>query len=207
MTWMPPDRPQIPPAPRVDIPVLHGFDRAPDWTSKLRSQMFSRRIVLLNGELTDEVATCAAAELMTLDASGDEAVTLQIDASGGSIEAAFVVMDTLDLLGVTARTVVLGRAEGPVAGVAAVGHSRFAAAHARFRLAWPRTSTVAGGATEVIRWAEQARQQQQRFAERVAQACERAVDDVTGDFDRGRHLSTDEAIAAGLVDRLWTGSR
>ena len=40
---------------------------------------------------------------MTLDASGDGAVDLQIDSSGGSTGAALALMDIVDLLGVPVR--------------------------------------------------------------------------------------------------------
>ena len=41
-----------------------------------------------------------ALELMSLDASGDEHVTLFVDSGAGTLDAAFTVIDVIDLLGV-----------------------------------------------------------------------------------------------------------
>ena len=52
----------------------------------LRAQLFERRIVFLRGPLDDAVAGDIAAQLMTLDASGDEPVQLHVDSPGGPLE-------------------------------------------------------------------------------------------------------------------------
>ena len=75
----------------LDPPMAFG-----DW---VKSRLFDQRTVLVSGELTTDLATAAAAELMTLDGEGDELVTLHLDCSGGSLEAAFTLIDVVDLPG------------------------------------------------------------------------------------------------------------
>ena len=175
-----------------------------DLNDRLRAQLFDRRVVLLRGPLDDRRATQVAAELMTLDAEGDEAVTLQVDSAGGTLEAAFMVIDTIDLLGVPVRTVCLGRAEGPAVGIVAVGEGRTVAPHARFRLQVP-VATYEGPARQVEGWARQSRLQEDRFVARLAQATGRPDGEVAADLESGRYLDAGAAIAYGLVDALWTG--
>ena len=81
----------------------------------LRARLFEQRIVSLRGTLDDEVAGLVCAELMTLDASGDSAITLFVDSGEATLSAAFSVMDTIDLLGVPVHATCMGRA-GPAVG-------------------------------------------------------------------------------------------
>ena len=56
-----------------------------DWTERgdwLEGHLFDRRIVVLRGSLDDVTATRIASQLMTLDATGDDAVQLQLDCPG-----------------------------------------------------------------------------------------------------------------------------
>ena len=163
------------------------------------SALFERRVVLLSGELTDEAAGHVVAQLMTLDATGDEAIVLQVNAWGGTLDAAFSVMDTIDSVGVPVQTACVGRAEGPAVGVVAVGAHRRAGSHARFRLCQPQFAT-SGTAAELAEWSLHCRRRLDRFADRLAQATGRPSAAIIDDLDRGRFLSADEAMRYGLID-------
>ena len=173
------------------------------WPEALRARLFEQRIVSLRGPLDDEVAGLACAELMTLDASGDGAVTLFVDSGEGTLSAAFAVMDTIDLLGVNVHATCLGRADGPAVGVMAVAHRRRAAPHARFHLTAPRF-TVAGTAGDLERWATHHQQQLDRFVSRLSEAAKRPLEHVEADVFAGRYLTAEEAVAYGLIDEIWS---
>src|SRR5262245_9396583 len=100
------------------------------WPDYLRARLFDGRVVRVSGDLDDRLATRVAAELMTLDASGDEAVRVLLDSGGGTLEAAMMLVDVIDLLGVPVHTTCVGRADGAAVGVLAVSHRRAIAAHA-----------------------------------------------------------------------------
>src|SRR5262245_44509665 len=139
----------------------------------LRARLFDRRVVMINGVLDDEAAATAAAELMTLDAAGDERVELLLNSGSGSLEAAFTVMDVIDLLGVPVHATCVGRAEGAAVGVLAVAAQRFAVQHARFRLCAPERA-FSGRADDVVTWAEPQEDQLHRVTARLAGAMRRA---------------------------------
>lgn len=63
----------------------------------MQRQLFERRIVSLTGDLDDEAANTLGVALMTLDATGDDPVRLQIDSGDGTVTAALAVMDIVDL--------------------------------------------------------------------------------------------------------------
>jgi len=171
------------------------------WAPTVRDRLFERRIVLVRGALDDAAATRAAAELMTLDATGDDHVTLHLDAWGGTLEAAFAVMDVIDLLGVPVHVMCIGRAEGPAAGIIAVGSRRSCTPHARFRLSDAEAS-MHGSAADLRTWAAHHLEQNRCFHARVADAVRRPVEEVAADCAAGCYLTAQEALAYRLVDEV-----
>jgi len=163
--------------------------------------MFDRRVVFLSGTLDEAAAGRAAMELMTLDASGDDPIHLQMDTPDGTVEAALSLMDVVDLAGVPVRGTCVGLVGGPAVGVLAVCARRLATPHSRIRLAEPAGS-FAGSATDLARWAEHHRDRWDLFCRRLATAVGRPVDRVTADLDTGRFLTADDAVAYGLVDEV-----
>jgi len=91
-----------------------------EWSRELAARLFAQRVVLLRGALDEVEATRVSAELMTLDAEGDTAVTLRIDSAGGSLALALTLMDVIELLGVPVRALCMGQVGGPAIGVLSV---------------------------------------------------------------------------------------
>ena len=157
---------------------------------------------MLRGPLDDRSANDVIAELTVLDGTGDGPISLQVDSSGGPLEAAFAVVDTVDMLGAPVEVTCVGRAEGSAVAVVASAPRRRAAPHARFRLCEPST-TIEGRASQVETWAEHHRAQVASFAARLAAATGRPVEHVEADLSMGRWLDADAAVAYGLVDEVW----
>jgi|HubBroStandDraft_1064217.scaffolds.fasta_scaffold290812_2 ATP-dependent Clp protease protease subunit len=183
----------------------HGTGRPPPpddpFADGVRAHLFRRRTVLVSGFLDDESASHAAAELMTLDATGDDAIQVQLDAAGGTLDAAFAVMDTIDLCGVEVHVTCVGRAEGTAVGVLAAGHRRAATEHARIRLVDPELS-VEGRASELADRTASLLARLADFHERLAATTRRTSEQVADDCRQGRYLSAHEAVSYGLIDRI-----
>jgi ATP-dependent Clp protease protease subunit len=160
-----------------------------------------RRLVMLRGTLDDRAAGQAAAELMTLDAMGDGPVTMHVDAGGGTLQAAFTLMDTIDLLGVPVNAVCVGRVEGPAVGVVAVAWHRVAGAHTRFRLCEPE-ARAEGRASELEQWVHHHQGQLAQFTSRLVQVTGWPAEHVEADLAAGRYLSADEAVRYRLIDEV-----
>jgi ATP-dependent Clp protease protease subunit len=167
----------------------------------VRDRLFDQRVVFLWGYLDDGLASHLAAELMTLDATGDDPVQLHIDSPGGTLEAALCLIDVIDLLGVELTATCVGQAAGPAIGPLAVAQRRRATPHARFRLSEP-VFELSGSARDLAAWAANHRAQLGRFCERVGGALGTAPDALEADLAAGRFLDADEALAYGLIDEI-----
>jgi len=180
-----------------------------DWAARgdwLEGHMFDRRIVTLRGALDDVAATRVASQLMTLDATGDDAVQLQLDCPGGSLEAGFAVVDVIDALGVPVHVTCLGRVEGSGALVAAVCSRRLAMEHTRFRLTDP-DATFEARASELESLVEYHRHSYLRYHERLALASGRPLEVITAACEAARYMSAAEALAFGLIDEIVRSQR
>jgi ATP-dependent Clp protease, protease subunit len=175
-----------------------NFDSNGSW---LEERLFERRIVLCRGTLDDALAGRVASELMTLDALGDGAVELQLDCEGASLEAAWTLIDVVDLLGVPVNIVCSGRVEGAAVGLLSAGERRTALAHTRFRLTDPQLE-ISGRAGELAALLDHHTARLSRLHERVAASTGRPLSEVTSDFRAGRSLDAAEALGYRLIDEV-----
>lgn len=176
----------------------------PELSDWLEGYLFDRRITVVRGALDDATATRVATEMMTLDATGDEAVTLHLDSPGGSLSAAFTLVDVMEALGVPVNVLCMGRVEGTAVAVAAAGTRRLAMAHTQFRFGEPEIAFEAR-ASQAEELARAHLDLVGRFHETIARHSGQAVDDVERWCTEGRHFAAPEAVRLGIVDEVSQG--
>jgi ATP-dependent Clp protease protease subunit len=190
--WLPEARPPAPGSASVSL-VIGG----PDW---LAQRLLEQRIVALSGDVDDEAANQAVAELGLLDASGDDPVSLRLSGVSAGLGPALTLVDALDLMGAPVHAVCLGTLTGPAVALLAVADRRLAGRHAMLHLTEPRSPHGIPSRDLELVAAEQARQLR-RLQERLAEVCRRPADEIAADMRAGKLLDADEARDYGLVDR------
>jgi ATP-dependent Clp protease protease subunit len=197
-----PGVPGVPGVPDVpDLPDPAGFRPGTDLSELLARRLMEQRVVLLHGPLDEATSTRVAAELMTLDADGDDAVTLRIDCGEAALAPALMLMDVVELMGVPVRAVCLGQVGGGAVGVLAVCSRRAAMPSTRFMLSEPPTHMEAH-VRNVAQWAELRAAERQRFCERVGAAVDKPAQEVGTDLAQGRFFGAAEALEYGLLDEV-----
>jgi ATP-dependent Clp protease protease subunit len=167
----------------------------------LARRLLAQRVVLLHGPLDDVSVTRVSAELMTLDAEGDEPVTLRVDCGEAGLAPALTLMDVVELMGVPVRALCLGQVGSGAVGVVAVCAHRAALPSTRFALREPATQLEAH-VRNVAQWAELRVGERDRFCARVGAASGRPPATVEADLVRGRFLGAAEAVEYGLLDEV-----
>ncbi len=167
----------------------------------LARRLLAQRVVLLHGPLDDLSVTRVAAELMTLDADGDESVTLRVDCGEAPLAPALTLMDVIQLMGVPVRALCLGQVAAGAIGVVAVCAHRSAMPSTRFSLCEP-TTQLETHVRNVAQWAEMRAAERLRFCERVAGAAGASLAAVEEDVTRGRFLTAAEAVEYGILDEV-----
>jgi len=168
------------------------------WPARVYERLLEQRIVMAHGELDDEAATSLCAQLLTLDAEGDEPIRLEVQGLTAGLAAALTVMGVLDVMRVPVRARAGGQLAGPALGVLAAASDRRAYPNAVFMLSEPRVG-FEGSATSLASHEEQVRGMLDQLYLRLASVTGREVDEIRADARRGRYLTADEAISYGLI--------
>lgn len=164
--------------------------------------LFDRRVIFLRGEIKSSVADDVAAQLLALDALGDDPVTLYIDSPGGEMPGLFTIHDTMKLVRAPVRTVCLGLAASAAAVILATGTGgRAATPNARIMLHQPHGG-VGGQARDIEIQAKEILYLRGRMEEILAGATGRPLDRIRTDTDRDFWLSAEEARAYGVIDEV-----
>ena len=74
------------------------------------SRLLKERIILLSGEIDDNVANTIVAELLYLDSLGHDDISLYINSPGGSITAGMAIFDTMNFIKSDVSTICIGMA-------------------------------------------------------------------------------------------------
>jgi len=204
---VPPWRPVPPPAPPVPTPERRPFPFLPippehsAAPTDLWAKLLDRRIVMLAGHLDEPAATRAAAEVMLLDADGEDPIRLHIGCPDGDLDASVMLAEILDLVQAPVHALAGGLVGGPAVGVYASADRRLAHRHAAFQLREPRTQ-LEGNAEQLAGRIAQHRHQLDYLQGHLAHACGQSLDAVAADLRAGRLLTAAAALGYGLVHEL-----
>jgi ATP-dependent Clp protease protease subunit len=190
----PPARPEPMPA----SPVRVWLDPLADWQASLYERLLEKRIVLACGLLDDQAAGRLSAQLLTLDAEGDQPIRLELQNLRADLGAALTVMGILDVLRVPVHGCVSGEISGPALGVLASSARRTGYPNAIFNLTEPRLE-FGGTVTAVTARQEQLTRMLDTLYFRLAEVTGRETDEIREDARRRRSLTTAQAIGYGLI--------
>jgi ATP-dependent Clp protease, protease subunit len=195
-----PGWPSTPPPARPESasPVRVWLDPLADWQASLYEGLLKKRIVLASGLLDDEAAARLSAQLLTLDAEGDQPIRLELQNLRADLGAALTIMGILDVLRVPVHGCVSGEISGPALGVLASSTRRTGYPNAVFTLAEPRLE-FGGTVTAVTARQEQMTRMLDTLYFRLAEVTGRETDEIREDARRRRSLTTAQAIGYGLI--------
>jgi ATP-dependent Clp protease protease subunit len=186
------------------VPMVYVSDEPPDATAAL----LARRVVLLSGPLDDERANQFAAELLHLDLSTPEPITVMVNSSGGPLSALGALLDTMTTAAAPMTTVVLGQAHGTAAVFAALATGdREVAGHATVSLRLEPEPARGGSADDLAQRATWRRDVERSLAESLANVTHLTAEAIAAELADGHTRTAREAIDVGLADRLRGASR
>jgi ATP-dependent Clp protease, protease subunit len=193
-----PFRPLREPLPPTRIWQPSAPDLQAGWQAKLYEQLLAKRIVLVAGTLDDQAATRLSAQLLTLDAEGDQPVRMELQNLRADLSAVITVMGILDVMRVKVHACASGETAGVALALLASCPLRSAYPNATFTLAEPSMS-FEGTAAAVAAREQQVLRMMDTFYYRLAEATGREPDEIREDARLGRMLTAAQAIGYGLI--------
>ena len=174
----------------------------------LGSLILKARTVLVNGQVDQELAQKVISQLIVLDAESHEPIKVIITSPGGHVDSGYAIHDMMKFI--ESPIVTIGA--GWVASIAvpiffgAPKGKRFSLPGTRFLIHQP--SGGAGGQAADIRIeAQEIIKIRKRINEMISRETGQPVEKVTKDSERNFWMSSEEAVAYGLVDKIITKSK
>jgi ATP-dependent Clp protease protease subunit len=172
------------------------------------SRLLKERIVLLEGEVHDQMANLIVAQLLYLEAEHPEKdITLFVNSPGGSITSGMAIYDTMQYIKSDVSTIVMGQACSMGSFLAQAG-----AKGKRFVLPYSRTMIhqPSGGARGMVSDIEIQYKEITKMKRVLTQlyvdhnTAGKTFEQFEKDMDRDTFLSAQEAVDYGLADGVMT---
>lgn len=167
------------------------------------SRLLKERIILLSGEIDDNVANTIVAELLYLDSLGHDDISLYINSPGGSITAGMAIFDTMNFIKSDVSTICIGMAASMGAFLLACGTQgkRFALPNSEVMIHQP-LGGAQGQATEIKIAAERILKSREKINSILADRCKKDIKIIEVDTERDNFMDAEEALEYGLVDKI-----
>ncbi|MSR06373.1 MAG: ATP-dependent Clp endopeptidase proteolytic subunit ClpP [Gemmatimonadetes bacterium] len=168
------------------------------------SRLLMDRIVFLGAPINDDVANIVIAQLLFLDADNPERdIYLYINSPGGIISSGMAIYDTLQFLRAPVNTICMGMAAsmGSFLLCAGTKGKRAALPHARIMMHQPSGGTQ-GTASDIEIQAREILYLRSKLNELYAVHTGQTVEQIERDMDRDRFMSSEEAMAYGIIDKV-----
>jgi ATP-dependent Clp protease protease subunit len=173
-------------------------------TLDIYSRLLDNQIILLTGEIDDDVAESIIAQLLYLEAKEFEGdIHLYINSPGGVISAGLAIYDTMQCIKCSVETICIGQAASMAAILLAAGHEgkRLAFPNARMMIHQP-LGGAEGQASDIEIQAKEMNRVKKRLDEILVYHTGQPMEVIERDTDRDFFLTAEEAVKYGLIDRI-----
>ena len=168
------------------------------------SRLLKDRIVMLSGEIHDELAASIVAQLLFLEAEDpDKDIYLYINSPGGVITSGFSIYDTMNYIKCDVSTICVGMAASMGAFLLCAGAEgkRFALPNSEIMIHQPSGGTQ-GQATDIEIQAKRILRMKKDLNEILAKRTGKSLEQIGIDTERDNFMSAKEAMEYGLIDRV-----
>ena len=168
------------------------------------SRLLKDRIIMLSGQVTDDLANSIIAQLLFLDAQDSEKdIYLYINSPGGSVTAGLAIFDTMNFIKADVQTIVMGMAASMGSFLLTAGEKgkRFALPNAEIMIHQP-LGGAQGQATEIEIAARHILQTRERLNKILSERTGQPIEVIEKDTDRDNSMTAQEAKDYGSIDEI-----
>ncbi|MDG1480974.1 MAG: ATP-dependent Clp endopeptidase proteolytic subunit ClpP [Myxococcota bacterium] len=191
--------------PRFIVPTVVEQTHRGERTYDIYSRLLLDRIIFLGTPVDDDVANAIIAQLLFLDSQDpDKDIYLYINSPGGSVTAGMAIYDTMRYVRAEVATICVGQAASMGAFLLSAGAKgkRRALPHARVMIHQPSGGTGRAQATDIQIIAKEIQRIKDELNHLMAVHTGQPVEKVAEDTERDNFMTTDEALAYGLIDEI-----
>jgi len=185
------------------VPIIVDKEQNGERSYDIFSRLLKDRIIILSGEIDDNLANIIVSELLYLDSINHEDISLYINSPGGSITSGMAIMDTMNYIKSDVKTICIGLAASMAAFLLSCGKKgkRYILPNAEVMIHQP-LGGVQGQATEIKIVAERIINLRKKLNTMLSQNTGQPLDKIEQDTERDHFLDAKESKEYGLVDEI-----
>ncbi len=167
------------------------------------SRLLKDRIIILNGEIDDNLANTVVAQLLYLDSLNTNDISLYINSPGGSITAGMAIYDTMNFVKSDVSTICIGMCASMAAFLLSSGKKgkRYTLPNGEVMIHQP-LGGAQGQATEIKIAAERILKLKEKLNRILSENTKQDIKKIEQDTERDHFLDADEALEYGLIDKI-----
>ncbi|EJL30540.1 ATP-dependent Clp endopeptidase proteolytic subunit ClpP [Novosphingobium sp. AP12] len=169
------------------------------------SRLLRERIVFITGQVEDHMASLIVAQLLFLESENpSKDISMYINSPGGVVTAGMAIHDTMQYIKPRVSTVCIGQAASMGSFLLAAGEPgmRIALPNARIMVHQP-SGGAQGMASDIEIQAREILRMRRRLNDLYVKYTGKTLDAIEKAMDRDTFLEADEALAFGLVDKVF----
>jgi ATP-dependent Clp protease, protease subunit len=187
------------------VPIVIEQTSKGERSYDIYSRLLRDRVILLEGEVHDQMANLIVAQLLFLESEGEKDISMYINSPGGSVTAGMAIYDTIQFIKPDVQTIVMGQAcsMGSLLANAGAPGKRMMLPNARHMIHQP-----SGGARGMQSDIEISYREITYLKKRLTNiyvkhnSAGKTYEEFERDMDRDKFMSAEEALAYGLIDQI-----
>jgi ATP-dependent Clp protease protease subunit len=173
------------------------------------SRLLKDRIIMVSGEVTDDMANAVIAQLLFLDAQDSEKdIYMYINSPGGSVSAGLAIYDTMNFVNSDVQTIVLGMAASmaSILSTAGADGKRFALPNSEILIHQP-LGGAQGQSTEIQIAADHILKTRNLINKILSERTGQDIETINHDTERDNFMTAEEAVKYGLIDGIMKNKK
>lgn len=169
----------------------------------LYSRILEDRIIMLSGEIEDDMANIIVAELLYLDSINHNDISIYINSPGGSITSGMAIYDTINYIKSDVNTICIGMAASMAAFLLSSGKKgkRYALKNSEVMIHQP-LGGAKGQATEIKIAAERILKIKKKMNKILSENTNQTIKKIEKDTERDFYMTSEEAKEYGIIDEI-----
>jgi ATP-dependent Clp protease protease subunit len=188
------------------VPIVLEQTSRGERSYDIYSRLLRDRVILLEGEVHDQMANLIVAQLLYLESEdSNKDINLYINSPGGSVTAGMAIYDTIQFITPDVSTIVMGQAcsMGSLLAQAGAKNKRLILPNARHMIHQP-SGGARGQATDMEIQVKEILEMKRNLTNIYVKhnSKGKTFEELTRDMERDRFMSAEEAVEYGLADRI-----
>ena len=186
------------------VPVVVEQTSRGERSYDIYSRLLKDRIIMLSGEIEDQMADLIVAQLLFLEMEDSEKdISLYINSPGGSVSAGFAIYDTMNYIKCDVSTICIGMAASMGAFLLSSGAKgkRLALPNSKIMIHQP-LGGAQGKSTDVEIYTKELLKTREKLNKILSENTGKTLKTIEKDTVMDNFMTSDEACEYGLIDKV-----